>query len=299
MTAPESDMTQAVPPHIQQIHAYMEAAARQDVAAAADFFAPSLVYRVPGQNQLSGETTGQQAALTYFRTMTERTQGTYGVQQVQDYLEDADHVLMLATEHASIGSQEHRWDRLILFTFQAGKIQQVELFEDAQLALDTFLGRTGPAQDAAQAVDAWTPGPPEMSGQMSDPRVQAIMAYQLNVARGDLDAARTIFDPQVEYHVSGQNLLAGDYHGPDEVMGYFARLGILTDGTYGISRMRWLTSAKRVALVTRNHATRQGKRLSWDEVIVFVFQNGKKRRIDLFSGDQAGVDVLFGNATAQ
>ncbi|THF67874.1 hypothetical protein E7T06_18965 [Deinococcus sp. Arct2-2] len=295
MTAAESETGRTFSPHVQQIHTYLEAATRQDLATAADVFAPTLIYRVPGQNVLSGETTGQQAALTSFGQIMELTQGTYRVRQVQDYLEDADHVLMLAAEQASIDGQEHRWDRLILFTFQDDKIEQVELFEDDQLVLDTFLGRTDRAVGAAAQGEAWTPGPPEMSGQVDDPRVQAIMAYQLNVARGDLDAARTIFDPNVEYYVSGQNVLAGEYRGPDQVMGYFARLGALTDGTYGISRMRWLTSSQRVALVTRNHAARQGRQLSWDEVIVFLFQDGKKRRIDLFSGDQYGVDVLFGN----
>jgi uncharacterized protein len=284
-------------PLIRQIQTYLETAERHDLEAAAAFFTPDLLYRVPGRNRLSGDTHGQRAALTYFGSIMNLTRNSYRVQQKVDFMTADDQVVLLATEEAQIGERRHVWDRLVLFTFQGELIAQVQLFEDDQLALDAFLGATDAEATDPGPVDDWTPGPPEMSGNVQDPRVQAIMAYQLNVARGDLAAARTIFDPQVEYHVSGRNRLAGDYHGPDEVMGYFARLGELTGGSYGISRMRWLTSPDRVALLTRNHATCEGRSLSWDEVIVFQFQDGRKRRIDLYSGDQYGVDALFGSQT--
>lgn len=77
-------------------------------------------------------------------------------------------------------------------------------------------------------------------------------------------------------------------------MGYFGRLFALTGGTYSISRMNWMTSHDRVGLLTQNHATRDGSSLTWDELIVFTFVSGRKKSITHFSGDQYGVDALFG-----
>ncbi|MBC8091687.1 MAG: nuclear transport factor 2 family protein [Pseudonocardia sp.] len=137
-------------------------------------------------------------------------------------------------------------------------------------------------------------GPPVMAGNLQDPRVQAVLAYQQQVAAGDLGAARTVFWPDVRYTVGGRNLLSGTYQGPDEVMGYFGRLFELTDGTYTISRMLWLTGGDEVGLHSRNHATRGGRSLDWDELIVFRFVDGRKKEISHFSADQYGVDALLG-----
>jgi len=118
-------------------------------------------------------------------------------------------------------------------------------------------------------------------------------SYQQAVAAGDLDSARQVFHPDVTYAVAGDSALTGTYRGPDAVMGYLGRLMELTRGTYTISRMRWVTSPDRVGLLTLNHAERDGKRLSWDELIVFEFVDGLKKRISHFSGDQQSLDELL------
>jgi uncharacterized protein len=137
------------------------------------------------------------------------------------------------------------------------------------------------------------PGP-AMTGAIDDPKVQAIMAYQMNVAAGNTDAARTVFHPDVVYVVPGKSRLAGTYKGPDAVMGYFGQLMTLTQGTYDISAMHWMVSDDHVSLFTTNHAIKDGKALTWTETIIFAFKDGRKTRIDLLSGDQYGVDALFG-----
>jgi uncharacterized protein len=137
------------------------------------------------------------------------------------------------------------------------------------------------------------PGP-AMTGAIDDPKVQAIMAYQMNVAAGNIDAARTVFHPDVVYVVPGKSQLAGTYKGPDAVMGYFGQLMTLTQGSYDISAMHWMVSDDHVSLFTTNYATKDGKALTWTETIIFAFKDGRKTRIDLLSGDQYGVDALFG-----
>ena len=135
---------------------------------------------------------------------------------------------------------------------------------------------------------------PEQYGATQDPKVQAIVAYQTAMAKGDLVTARAIFQPDVVYRVAGQNQLSGTFHGPEQVMGYLGKLMELTRGSYSISSMNWLVSGDGVALATVNHADRNGAHLDWNEVIVFHFVDGKKARIDLYSQDQAAVDAFFG-----
>ena len=136
---------------------------------------------------------------------------------------------------------------------------------------------------------------PVMTGAIDDPKVQAIMAYQGNVATGNIDAARTVFAPDVVYVVPGKSILAGTYTGPDAVMGYFARLMELTAGSYAITAMHWMASDDHVCLFTTNEAARDGQQLTRTETIVFAFEDGRKKRIDLLSGDQYGVDAFFGS----
>lgn len=135
---------------------------------------------------------------------------------------------------------------------------------------------------------------PQQHGASQDPKVQAILSYQAAMAKGDLAAARSIFQPDVVYRVSGSNQLSGTFHGPEKVMGYLGKLMELTRGSYSISKMNWLVSSDGVALETVNHADRNGAHLDWNEVIVFHFVDGKKARIDLYSQDQAAVDAFFG-----
>ncbi len=76
-------------------------------------------------------------------------------------------------------------------------------------------------------------------------------------------------------------------------MDYLGALMERTAGTYTISQMRWSTTDEHVVLVTRNHARMDKRQLEWDEVIVFRFVAGKKKRIDLFSGAPDAVADFF------
>jgi uncharacterized protein len=285
-------------PNIQLVQAYLEAAGRQDFAAAALFFSPALQYNAPGKNRFAGQFNGQQAALEYFGALMQATQGSYGVSELRDWMVSDDYVLLLAKEHAALGENKLDWNRLILFEVQGGKFSKINLFEDDQYAFDAFFGATDEAVGTNVFGDAGNVTPDAgqetiHAGALEDEKVKAVQTYQAAMARQDFAGGSTIFLPNVEYIVPGKNPLAGRYSGPEQVMGYFGRLMQETNGSYAISHMIWLASQTRVGLVTRNHASRNGSRLAWDEVIVFEFENGKKRRIDLFSGDQYAVDDFF------
>ncbi len=279
-------------PTVAVVQGYLADLGRGDFAAAGARFGGDLLYLAPGRNRLAGEGHGPGAAGEWFAAMGELSGGTYGITEQIDWLASDTHALLLAREHATVAGVDHDWTRAVLFRVSGEVIERVQLFEDDQHAYDEWLGGS-PAVPVESADERAPGGSPQMSGDLDDDRVRSVLSYQRQVAAGDLASARTIFWPEVTYEVPGRNQLAGTYQGPDQVMGYFGRLFELTDNTYAISRMHWLTSGDRVGLLTRNHATRGGRTLAWDELIVFTFVEGRKRSIAHFSGDQYGVDALF------
>jgi len=285
----------AVPTSVAVVQGYLADLGGGDLEAAGARFVGELVYRVPGRNQLAGQTSGPNAAGRWFTAMGELSGGTYRMMKAVDWLASDSRAVLLAEEHGTVAGRDHDWTRAVVFTVDGGLIHDVQLLEDDQYGYDAWLtGASGAHVGDTPGSDEPTPGgPPQMSGDLDDPRVRAVLSYQRQVGAGDLDSARAIFWPDVTYTVPGHSQLAGTYRGPDEVMGYFGRLYALTSGTYAISRMHWTTSGDRVGLLTRNHATRDGRSLAWDELIVFTFVNGRKKSIAHFSGDQYGVDELL------
>jgi uncharacterized protein len=133
-----------------------------------------------------------------------------------------------------------------------------------------------------------------MLGAVAHPLVQRIVSYQASMANGDFNAGRTIFAPDVRYIVPGKNVLSGTFSGPDDVMGYFGRLMQVTNGSYEIIEMNWLVCGEKVILETKNRATMGERNLTWDEAILFEFEGGLKKRIEMFQADQTAVDHFFG-----
>ena len=277
-------------PHVRLVQSYLAVVGQGDVTTAAALFAPDVRYHVPGHNRLAGDGLGPDAVMGYFGALSRLSAGTYAVTETVDWLVGGDRVLLVAREHVEVAGRRLDWTRLILFRVADGKMAEIWLFEDDQAALDAVIGGDG----ATTGTESFS-GPPAMFGALDDPKVKAVMDYQAAMARGDLDAARPVFDRAVSYRVPGHGPLGGAYDGPDAVMGYLWRLMEVTGGSYAISRMDWLASDDRVGLATRNHAERGGRWLSWDEVILFRFEDGRKREIDLFSGDQDAVDALLAN----
>jgi uncharacterized protein len=134
---------------------------------------------------------------------------------------------------------------------------------------------------------------PIMKDAIAHDLVQKVMNYQLAMARGEIESAKTIFHDDVEYIVPGSNIFSGTYRGPDDVMSYFGRLMGATEGSYEITEMNWLICGNKVILETVNIATRNGHRLQWDEAILFEFRDGRKSKIEMFQADQNSVDKFF------
>lgn len=76
------------------------------------------------------------------------------------------------------------------------------------------------ATDVFAGLSDVADGKPRVEGALDDQRVQAVLAYQGAMARGDRACAKTILAPDVVYVVSGRGAFAGIYRGPEAVMDY-------------------------------------------------------------------------------
>lgn len=80
-------------------------------------------------------------------------------------------------------------------------------------------------------------------------------------ARSDAEAIRAALADDVVWHVPGKNLLSRDYHGPDQVLGFLARVRELSGGTARPQLIDVLSSESYVVVLVRMHAEREGRKL--------------------------------------
>jgi hypothetical protein len=103
-----------------------------------------------------------------------------------------------------------------------------------------------------------------------------------------------VLDDASLLRIAGRSGLAGEYQGQEAILGLFERMGQLTNGTYGFSSSRVLTSDDR-AIVVWGHssATRRGKYLDADAVHVFSLRGNRVREIWIFHQNQDQVDEFW------
>ncbi|MGH2729268.1 MAG: nuclear transport factor 2 family protein [Actinomycetota bacterium] len=131
------------------------------------------------------------------------------------------------------------------------------------------------------------------------------MAEHPNVARlkkgydafasGDLDALKGLFADDILWHVPGNNPLAGDYKGQDEVFGFFAKIAQETGGTFKLELHDVLANDEHAVVLVRVSAERNGKRLDGEPGVQVFHTNpdGKTTEFWGFSQDSAKIDEFW------
>ncbi|MEP7179274.1 MAG: nuclear transport factor 2 family protein [Pseudonocardiales bacterium] len=110
----------------------------------------------------------------------------------------------------------------------------------------------------------------------------------------DIPTLMSILSPDVVQHVPGSSQVAGDHRGIDAVLGYYGKLGELTDGSFradlvdvhgdGVSHVNAVHQIR----ATRNGVTRVSR-----GSILFTFQDGKATDMLELHGDLAGDDAFL------
>lgn len=93
-------------------------------------------------------------------------------------------------------------------------------------------------------------------------------------ARGEGFALRGLFAEDAVWTVPGRGVMAGVFHGREEIFRFLARLPKQTEGTYGSELRDVLASHERAAALYRARGTRHGRTLELDQVLLFRIEDG-------------------------
>jgi uncharacterized protein len=93
--------------------------------------------------------------------------------------------------------------------------------------------------------------------------------------KGDLDALRDLFAEDIVWHVPGNNMLSGDYQGPDAVFDFFGKLVQETGGNFRQEIHDILANDTHSVALVNVHAERAGKTLETHGVHVMHIENGQ------------------------
>jgi ketosteroid isomerase-like protein len=110
--------------------------------------------------------------------------------------------------------------------------------------------------------------------------------------RGDLAAVATHFAPDAVWDLPGRGPLAGEYKGPDAIIGFLARAFELSAGTLRLEVLDVLASDTGAAHVQRVTADNDGRRLDCIEILAHEIHDGRITRTH-HRPDPYALDAFF------
>jgi len=94
---------------------------------------------------------------------------------------------------------------------------------------------------------------------------------------GDVPTVLGIFDENITWHYPGKSPLGGTYHGHDEVVAFFTKLGELSGGTFAIEPQTYFAAedGSGVVVLAKTTGQRNGRTLDMTEVHGWSMADGK------------------------
>jgi ketosteroid isomerase-like protein len=111
--------------------------------------------------------------------------------------------------------------------------------------------------------------------------------------KGDMDTLRELFDPDIAYHVPGRNPLAGDYQGPDQVLGLFARIFEVSGGTFQAELHDAVANDEHAVALFTARGQREGATLEDRQVLVSHVRDGRLAEVWVLATDLYAFDAFF------
>jgi ketosteroid isomerase-like protein len=110
----------------------------------------------------------------------------------------------------------------------------------------------------------------------------------------DQGAVRELLTDDVEWHVPGRNAIAGDYHGLQAVLGYFARRRDLADRSFRLHPRDVLVGeGDLVAALTDGTATIAGAERAWSTVGLYRVRDERIAACWLLPLDPVAFDEIW------
>jgi YbgC/YbaW family acyl-CoA thioester hydrolase len=110
---------------------------------------------------------------------------------------------------------------------------------------------------------------------------------------GDTAGVQRLLDPEVVWRVPGHNLIAGTYHGAEEVIGYMLRRRELANATFRMHRREVLVGPSQFAALTDGTAERHGVSHQWSAIGLYRARNGRIVECTLIPLDPAAFDAAW------
>ena len=113
------------------------------------------------------------------------------------------------------------------------------------------------------------------------------------IGKGDFATFATLLHPETVLEASGNSQLGGKYNGPEKVMGFFTKVGQLSDGTFSIDTASTFGDDSRAVGVYKMSATRNGQKFEWDHVNVYDIRDDKIANVRWHIHQQAEFDKFW------
>ncbi len=111
--------------------------------------------------------------------------------------------------------------------------------------------------------------------------------------KGDVAGVLAIFADDIAWHAGGSSRISGEYHGHQEVTGFFQRLAELSGGTFRLEVHDILANDVHGAVLVTAHGERHGRTLAARQVNIWHLADGKATEFWTFAEDQAALDTFF------
>jgi uncharacterized protein len=129
---------------------------------------------------------------------------------------------------------------------------------------------------------------------MGHPNEELVRRGYAAFSQGDMQTLRELFHPEIVWHASGRNRLAGDHRGIDAVLGYFGRTMELTDGTFTVEVHDVVGGDEHVAGFHLARAERAGRTLADNSVLLFHVRDGRATEVWQYWADPYAADEFLG-----
>lgn len=110
---------------------------------------------------------------------------------------------------------------------------------------------------------------------MAHPNVDLVRGGYEAFATGDVPAVLARFAEDISWHIPGRSAVAGDYHGHEEVLGFFGKLLEVSGGTFKLEIHDIMGNDDHVVALIKASAERDGRTHEFDTAHVWHVADGK------------------------
>ncbi|HXX90475.1 MAG TPA: nuclear transport factor 2 family protein [Acidimicrobiales bacterium] len=110
---------------------------------------------------------------------------------------------------------------------------------------------------------------------------------------GDLDLLNVVMGPDVVWHEPGRSALAGDYRGPEAVLGFLGQLKARSNGTFRVEILDVLSEPERAVVFLRETATRGEMALDVIAAVDFEIHHQKITEVTVYHADTYQFDEFW------